>query len=111
MQFEGEFVNDCNWTFTINFIENPSANNTTELSLLYVNNGNITAGFALLFFLVGLPWNALVIGIILKKKLFTHPTYMLMLNLTIANLLVCVLVLPLFIVTGFIGRAMLKENI
>ena len=57
----------------------------------------------LLFFLVGLPWNGLVIGIILKKKLFTRPTYMLMLNLAIANLLVCVLVLPLTVVTGF-GR-------
>lgn len=33
--------------------------------------GRINTAFTLLFFVIGLPWNALVIGIIVKKKLFT----------------------------------------
>ena len=55
--------------------------------------GPINAAFMLLFFLVGVPWNLLVIGVIVKKKLFTRPSVMLMLNLAIVNLLVCLLVM------------------
>ena len=78
--------------------------NESSIDSKFDYNGYVNGGFAILFFLVGLPWNGLVIGIILKKKLFTRPTYMLMLNLAVANLLVCVLVLPLTVVTGFGGE-------
>lgn len=40
--------------------------------------GCVHAAFIALFFVIGLPWNALVIGIILRKKLFTQPPLMLM---------------------------------
>ena len=39
--------------------------------------------FLILFFIIGLPWNALVIGIIFRKNLFTRPSVMLMLSLAI----------------------------
>ena len=92
----------CNSTFLLIV-----SNNFTYADVLdstYDKNGYAIGAFALLFFLAGLPWNGLVIGIILKNKLFTLPTYMLMLNLAIANLLVCVLVLPLTVFTGFGGE-------
>ena len=62
--------------------------------------GTTNAAFMLLFFLVGVPWNLLVIGVIVKKKLFTRPSVMLMLNLAIVNLLVCLLVMPFTIFFG-----------
>ena len=102
---EIERQNDCNWTFSLTYVAEFINNSNNLLSVVnYDNNGYAIAAFALLFVLVGLPWNALVIGIIIKKKLFTRPTYMLLLNLAIANLLVCVLVLPLAVVTGFGGE-------
>ena len=36
--------------------------------------GHVNAAFLILFFIIGLPWNALVVGIILKKKLFIRPS-------------------------------------
>ena len=54
----------------------------------------------LLFVLIGLPWKAVVIGIILKKKIYSHPSVMLMLNLAITSLLLCV---PITIIFGFGG--------
>ena len=72
---------------------NSSGNTITleEIKLIVARGqvvGPINAAFMLLFFLVGVPWNLLVIGVIVKKKLFTRPSVMLMLNLAIANLLV-----------------------
>ena len=110
MEVVGEVQNLCNWTFrfysTVRLLNNSNnlSYDITDFNNGYVDNGYVNGAFSLLFFLVGLPWNALVIGIILKKKLFTRPTYMLMLNLAIANLLVCVLVLPLTVIFGFGGR-------
>ena len=49
--------------------------------------GYFNAVFMLLFLLIGLPWNVMVIGIILKKKLYSQPSLMLMLNLAVANIL------------------------
>ena len=109
MEFEREIQNDCNWNFTIIQLFNNN-NSSSILVSQYVNNGYVIGAFSLLFLIIGLPWNALVIGIILKKKLFTRPTYMLMLNLAIANLLVCVLVLPLSVATGFGGKDVFKDS-
>lgn len=58
-----------------------------------------------LLLLVGLPSNILVIAVILKKQLFKkQPTITLLLNLSVTDLLVCVLVLPLNIVTLIAGE-------
>ena len=60
--------------------------------------------FSFLFFIIGLPWNVLVIGIILKKKLlFTRPSVMLMLSLAICNFLTCLLAMPFNVVVSLLG--------
>ena len=66
-----------------------------------VANGYAIALILILFLVVGLPWNLWVIGIILYKSLYHQPIVMLMLNLTITNLLLIIMVMPFVIVTGF----------
>ena len=108
-QLKGYYFSSCS-KFEVDYlvqIVNNSGNTSSHLFILdssFDKNGFINAAFSILFFLVGLPWNALVIGIILKKKLFTRPTYLLLLNLAIANFLVCMLVLPFTIIFGLGGE-------
>ena len=59
--------------------------------------------FMLLYFPIGLPWNTMVIGIILKKKLYSRPSVMLMFNLAITNLILCVSFMPITIIFGIGG--------
>ena len=66
-----------------------------------IANGYAIASILILFMLVGLPWNLWVLGVILYKSLYTQPIIMLMLNLTITNILLIVMVMPFVIVTGF----------
>ena len=61
--------------------------------------------FLFLFFIIGLPWNALVIGIILKKNLFTRPSVMLMLSLAISNFLTCLLAMPFHLVVSLLAKS------
>ena len=62
--------------------------------------------FLNLFFIIGIPWNALVIGIILKKKLlFTRPSVMLMLSLAICNFLTCLLAMPFPLVVSLLAKS------
>ena len=65
-----------------------------------VANGYVIAVIVFLILLVGLPWNTLVICTIIKKRLYTQPTVILMLNLTITNFLLCVLIMPFNIISG-----------
>ena len=68
--------------------------------------------FLFLFFIIGLPLNVLVIGIIFKKKLFTRPSVMLMLNLAICNFLSCLLAMPFPLVASILAKNnSIKENI
>ena len=62
--------------------------------------GYVNAAFMLLFFAIGLPCNALLIGIVLKKKLFTRPSSMLLLNLAVNHLLECFLIMPVTFLFG-----------
>jgi hypothetical protein len=55
---------------------------------------NVNTSIILLLFVIGVPWNALVIAIILRKKLFTVPSMTLMLNLAIVNFFVCLFIYP-----------------
>ena len=71
-----------------------SSSNSDEI------NRYLNSIFILLFFLIGLPWNAIVIGIVLKKKLYSHPSVMLILNLAISNFLVCLLIMPPIFIFG-----------
>ena len=72
--------------------------------------GVVTSVICLLLMLVGLPWNALVIAIIIKKHLYKQPALMVMLNLAIANFLTLLLVVPFNIVVGFTGEYSFGDN-
>jgi hypothetical protein len=76
--------------------------NYTDLFAESETIATISAAFMLLYFIIGVPWNALVIGVIVKKKLFTQPPLLLMLNLAIANFLTSALLMP-YVVLGFTG--------
>lgn len=62
-----------------------------------------TAIFTLFFISVGLPGNALIIGSILYQRLYREPTLILLLNLAVADFLVCALVMPFTVLSGFAG--------
>ena len=54
---------------------------------------------------LGIPWNLLILINVVKKKLHTKlPTILLLINLAVINILQCVLVIPLNIVTGITGE-------
>lgn len=96
----GEYFLDCNY---FNGPHGSGGNRSCFAVQIFPVNGYVTAAITLLFFLIGLPWNALVIGTIISKKLFTNPAVMLMLNLAVSNLLMCLLVMPFTIAFGFGG--------
>ena len=60
-----------------------NTSSTEEIVMRYFN-----LALMLLFFLIGLPWNVMVIGVTLKKKLYSQPSLMLMLNLAVANIFI-----------------------
>jgi hypothetical protein len=69
-----------------------------------VTNGYVIASLLMLYLFIGLPWNIVVLAIILKKRLYTQPTVMLMLNLAVSNFLVYIFVIPLNVITGITGE-------
>ena len=78
---------------------------TSELWLVEDRtSGLVTAVFLLLFLVIGLPWNLLVVVTIVKQKLYTQPTIILLLSLVITDLVLLVFHLPLVMVTGFSGE-------
>ena len=72
--------------------------------------GYVQSPIVLLFIIIGIPWNALVIGTILKRKLFTRPSVMLLLNLATVNFLTCLLVMPFPVVLGILARSFKMED-
>lgn len=52
------------------------------------------AVFQILFVVVGVPWNAVVLATILMNRLYRLPSYVLLLNLVITDLLLCALNMP-----------------
>ena len=56
--------------------------------------------FLLIYISLGVPWNSLVIGTILWKRLHLKPTYIFLLNLALTDLLVCILFMPFDIISG-----------
>ena len=63
----------------------------------------VSAIVTLCFILVGTPSNLLIIVSILWQNLYRQPTYILLLNLAIVDLLMCVLVMPFTVISGFAG--------
>lgn len=76
----------------------------------HVWNVNVIAAFLTLFFVIGLPWNLLVIAAIIKERLYVQPSVILLLNLAIADLLMCLLVMPFNIVSGIAGEFIFGDN-
>ena len=67
-----------------------------------LGNGYLCASVTLLYFLLGTPWNSVVILVILFKRLWlSSPSVILLLNLVVSNFLVCVTVFPFIVITGF----------
>ncbi len=74
-------VTDRDWT--VSYDDPSSEHSITAL---------VVSQFIVLF--VGTIWNLIVLAIILKNKMLKDPTYLLILNLVISDLLFCGLVLP-----------------
>ena len=66
--------------------------------------GIATGTTILIFFLIGLPSNILIIVSILLQKLYRQPTHLLLFSLACADILICLLVMPLIITAGFAGE-------
>ena len=73
----------------------------STLSFQYRATSLTSAVFTLCFLLVGLPSNLLIMVSILWQRLYKEPTYLLLLNLTLVDFLMCLLVMPLTVVSGF----------
>ncbi len=66
------------------------------------NTGVTAIGICQDFILfIGLPWNIIVLAAIVARKGYKDPTYILLMNLVTADLLVCLLVLPFNVKTAF----------
>ena len=85
------------FAWVVDLPTDPSGNNLTAV-------GYSIAVIVTLFFLIGVPWNLFVICTIVRKKLYSNPTIMSLLNLAITNLLFGLLVMPFNIITGFSGE-------
>ena len=90
-------------------LDNPSKENITRLVWTLdhpresngVENGYWCATAALFILLCGAPLNVFVIATILWKRLYKNTSVIPILNLAISNLLVCILILPFIIVSGY----------
>ena len=81
------------------------SNITSELWLVEDKiSAKVASSFLLLILVVGLPWNLLVVGIILKKKLYTQPTIILLLNLVLTDIFMLILLTPSQVWVGFNGE-------
>jgi hypothetical protein len=74
-----------------------------DSALRFIEIGYTNAAVALLFMIIGIPLNGLVIAVILKKKMFSRPCGILLLNLATADLLLCLLHMPIPVVAGIVS--------
>ena len=72
--------------------------------------GFATGSVMLLFLVIALPSNIMIITSILLQKLFKQPTHLLLLSLACADLLLCLLVIPLIGISGFTGGFVLGSS-
>ncbi len=66
-----------------------------------------SSAITLCFILIGVPSNLLILVSILRQRLYREPTYILLLNLAVADLLMCLLYMPFTVVSGFAGEFLL----
>ncbi len=62
-----------------------------------------SSAITLCFILVGVPSNLLILVSILRQHLYREPTYILLLSLAIAELLMCLLYMPFTVLSGLYG--------
>ena len=77
--------------YFIALCDEPSSSNVSFVWLLEYDHevlvgGQVLAAFLLLFLLIGMPLNLTVIAIILKKRLYRRPSFVLMFNLMLSDL-------------------------
>lgn len=58
-----------------------------------------------LIFLTGVPLNLYIIAVLVYKRLYSQPTFLLLINLALSDLLMCVTVCLYNIITRFVGQA------
>lgn len=73
------------------------------ISSIYTANSIAMATIMLVFILIGIPSNFIIMVAIIKQKLYKETTHILLFNLAISDILVCLLVMPFIVVTGFSG--------
>ena len=100
-----------NFSYSFSCVVNVSHSSLTDLEWEmttfdpdFDTTGHAISATLILFFLLGVPWNLLIIAAIIKKKLYTQPIIVLLLNFSITNLLVALLVMPFSIVSGIMGE-------
>lgn len=106
------------WPWSFSCFVNDSRDSVSEVAWLVqqsvdfdtVSNGHAIAAILLLLFLTALPWNLFVICAIIKKRIYSQPFIMLMLNLAIVNFLLCVIKMPLGIISGITGEFIFGES-
>ena len=76
---------------------------TSSINNDYKNSGLAIAIILLVCSLIGLPANAIIIVTIILRRLYKETTHILLVNLAISDFLVCLLVMPQTIVSGFAG--------
>ena len=77
----------------------------------YFGAATLTMGtFLIVFMLIGIPWNLLLIVLIVKKRLFEQPAILLLLNLAVTNLLLCVAAMPLMIIPAIAGEFIFGQS-
>ena len=69
-----------------------------------------TALLTLCFILVGLPNNLLIVVSILRQHLYREPTYILLLNLALIDLLLCFFLIPSPVASGLAGEFVFGRN-
>lgn len=107
MEFNDSVVYSC---YDNNFSNSSITPEFWEISDKERSAALCTALFTLFFIVVGLPSNALIVISILIQRLYKEPTLILLLNLAIADFLVCALVMPFTVVSGLSGGFALGDS-
>ena len=86
---------------------------TTDIWTLAVQFEDIATGVGIvqiIFMLIGIPWNLIVIGTILYRRLFLQPAVLLLLNLAINDFLLCFVSMPFNIIPAITGEFALGSS-
>ena len=99
MEFCLQLNNTTDWSYP-----DPEADNGSSVRITM-------SVFLILFVVIATPCNILVIGSIVKQRLFKQPTILLFLNLLVANTLFCIIhLVPFGIVTSVAGEYILGST-